>query len=336
MSDKLKNIDETTKEIVTLPRKTLAELINETDASIYYTLKNSIYPGARDESIAMVIAACKARDYPVLSKCYHIVPMSVKNAQTGQNEWRDVIMPGIALYRIEADRSKTYIGLSEPVFGPMIKEKLGNKEIEYPEWCKIIASKTLANGDRADFPAIEYWKENYATKGKDAPMEPNAMWSKRPRAQLAKCTEAQALRRAFPDILGSNVTFEEMEDKHMIKDVYDSVPLIPMLGAPEETVTPEQVETLRGWIVDSQSDEVKLCNLYGVAELRQLSVTKYNKAIAQIKTKMAKAAKVAELAALAKNKSQENLAKEPVQDSTVDEFFAEADKVDTETGEVIQ
>ena len=51
---------------------------------------------------------------------------------------------------------------------------------------------------------------------------------------------------------------------------------------------------------------------------------------------MAKAAKVAELAALAKNKSQENLAKEPVQDSTVDEFFAEADKVDTETGEVIQ
>ena len=115
-TNNLKNIDETLKEIATLPRKTLSELINETDASIYYTLKNSVYPGARDESIAMVIAACKARDYPVLSKCYHIVPMSVKNSQTGQNEWRDVIMPGIALYRIEADRSKAYIGLSEPVF----------------------------------------------------------------------------------------------------------------------------------------------------------------------------------------------------------------------------
>jgi hypothetical protein len=32
---------------------------------------------------------------------------------------------------------------------------------------------------------------------------PNAMWRKRFHGQLAKCTEAQALRKAFPEIMRS-------------------------------------------------------------------------------------------------------------------------------------
>jgi hypothetical protein len=39
------------------------------------------------------------------------------------------------------------------------------------------------------------------------------MWEKRPYGQLAKCAEAQALRKAFPEILGGMVTSEEMEGK---------------------------------------------------------------------------------------------------------------------------
>jgi hypothetical protein len=38
------------------------------------------------------------------------------------------------------------------------------------------------------------------------------MWLKRPRGQLAKCTEAQALRMAFPEFAG-DATAEEMEGK---------------------------------------------------------------------------------------------------------------------------
>jgi len=38
------------------------------------------------------------------------------------------------------------------------------------------------------------------------------MWKKRTRGQLAKCAEAQALRKAFPEI-GAQPTAEEMEGK---------------------------------------------------------------------------------------------------------------------------
>ena len=39
----------------------------------------------------------------------------------------------------------------------------------------------------------------------------NAMWQKRPRGQIEKCAEAAALRKAFPEELGNDMTREEME-----------------------------------------------------------------------------------------------------------------------------
>lgn len=187
------------------------------DESTWSALKNSIYPGAKDESVIMALDYCRARELDPLMKPVHLVPMSVKDAATGKYETRDVVMPGVGLYRIQADRSGNYAGAQEPVFGPDITKTLGGVEITFPEWCKQTISKRLPDGEIVEYSAKEYWLENYATAGRDS-QAPNAMWKKRPYGQLAKCSEAQALRKGWPEI-GQQPTAEEMEGKTL--DVSD-------------------------------------------------------------------------------------------------------------------
>ena len=190
------------------------------DPDIYSALKNSIYPGAKDESILMVLAHCRAAKLDPMLKPVHIVPMSVKNPISGQYEWRDTIMPGIGLYRIQADRTGKYAGIDDPEFGPMVTETLDGVSITYPDWCKVTVKKILEDGTIGSFSAKEFWIENYAPSKKDT-RAPNSMWRRRVRGQIAKCAEAQALRKAFPE-LGSQPTAEEMEGK-FISDAIDDV-----------------------------------------------------------------------------------------------------------------
>lgn len=183
---------------------------SEVDQHIWSALKNSLYTGAKDESIKMVLDYCKAAKLDPMQKPVHIVPMSVRNALTGKYEYKDVVMPGVGLYRIQAARSNQYAGVSEPEFGEDVTCNLGGVEITYPKWCRVTVKK-LVNNTIVEFTAKEYWLENYATK-KDE-LAPNTMWRKRPYGQLAKCAEAQALRKAFPEIVGQHPTAEEMEGK---------------------------------------------------------------------------------------------------------------------------
>ncbi|MDG6366619.1 recombinase RecT [Glaesserella parasuis] len=54
------------------------------DHAVWSTLQNSIFPGAKDESILLAIDYCKARKMDILKKPCHIVPMSVTDAKTGE------------------------------------------------------------------------------------------------------------------------------------------------------------------------------------------------------------------------------------------------------------
>ncbi len=282
------NISTTTKN-----KQTLSAVLNDADSNVYHALKNSVYPGAKDESIGMVLEYCKAKKYDPLAKAVHIVPMNVKNSQSNSYEWRDIIMPGIASYRIDADRTGLYLGITEPEYGPTITEKVGDAEISYPEWCKVTVEKYNATCGRSSFfSATEFWKENYATKGKgDA--TPNAMWIKRARAQLAKCAEAQALRKAFPDVLGNMLTFEEMEGKEYfnvidkketLKTVDDNCP-----------INPEQLENLELKIKEAETPDrpsskkregiISSLNINSLSEMR---AGDYENIIARLNREIAK------------------------------------------------
>jgi phage recombination protein Bet len=190
-----------------------------TEDELIDVLQSSLYPGAALGSIKMVMAHCRAAGLDPLQKPVHIVPMWDKNAKG----MRDVIMPGIGLYRTQAARTGQLAGIGEPEFGPDVTYDLGNVQVTVPEWCRVVVKRLMPNGDISEYVAKEYWIENYATAGKDNEA-PNTMWKKRPRGQLRKCAEAQALRMGFPEATGNAPTADEMEGKHLEAREVDITP----------------------------------------------------------------------------------------------------------------
>jgi phage recombination protein Bet len=200
-------------------------------------LQSSLYPGANIDSVRMVLSYCRASGLDPFQKPVHIVPMWDRSI----GGMRDVIMPGVNLYRIQASRSGQFAGMSEPEFGPDVHATLGGQEITYPEWCRVTVKRQLTGGHIADFTAREFWLENYAVKGgKEKSIAPNAMWTKRPRGQIAKCAAAQALRSAFPEI-AAQYTAEEMEGKEIIHhDDFDPLDQPKNFG-----LTPQRAKVVR-------------------------------------------------------------------------------------------
>ena len=275
------------------------------DPHIWSTLKNSLYTGARDESILMVLDYCKAGNLDPLQKPVHIVPISVKNTQTGKYEFKDTIMAGIGLYRIQAARSNQYAGVSEPEYGALITANLGGINFTYPEWCKVTVRK-IVHGSIVEFSAKEYWIENYATSGRDS-LAPNTMWKKRPYGQIAKCAEAQALRKAFPEIVSQQTTAEEMEGKSLNEfdsDLKNVTPKAKTLSAKLDDLINEQsnnnndgnlanIAQYNQPILDELSKLIlthnipddtitKWCNKAGVATINELDSSKIQSCVDHI------------------------------------------------------
>ena len=222
------------------------------DTAVWTTLQNSVFPGAKDESILLAVDYCKARKLDILKKPCHIVPMSVTDAKTGNKNWRDVIMPGIYEQRITAFRTGQMAGQDEPVFGDTVTFR----GIEAPEWCRVTVYRFI-NNERCAFSHTEYFSEACATTKEG---KPNSMWSKRPRGQLAKCAEAGALRKAFPDELGGVITADEVNEEpinqHGAATPDSGTTVIDTQSV--ELITPEQIKEIENLI------EVTGSNLMGL------------------------------------------------------------------------
>lgn len=242
---------------------------NEIDAAVWSTLKNSLYKGAKAASIQMVVEYCKACKLDPMQKPVHIVPMWDKNTKS----MKDTIMPGIGLYRIQAARSNKYAGVSEPEYGDTVNTTLGGVKIAYPEWCKVTVKKLVGN-NIVEFTAKEYWLENYATIKKDH-NAPNAMWLKRPFGQLAKCAEAQALRKAFPEIITQQPTAEEMEGKSFTENTKTVLEQAKYQNSVDDYLGDEEEDKLE--VIEVKEDNAaienfaeKVRNLDNLIELHQV------------------------------------------------------------------
>lgn len=190
-------------------------------------LVDQIFPAAKTvEAVTMALSYCRARKLDIFKKPVHIVPMY----STVLGKMVETVWPGIAEIRTTAFRTGEYAGIDAVEFGPMLertftgttgrddREKEVTKTVRFPEWASVVVYR-WTKGEKAAFHTKIYWEETYATIGKTD--VPNDMWGKRPRGQFDKCVEAAALRKAFPEEIGSMYAAEEMEGRVIDHDVSD-------------------------------------------------------------------------------------------------------------------
>ena len=157
-------------------------------------IKNTVARGASDTELALFSMICGRTGLDPFTRQIYLIQRRVQE----EGQWKTVMTPqtGIDGYRVIAERTGKYAGQDAPLF-------------EYK--AERLNAATVAVY-RTDFPrplvATAFWDEYVQTNTQG---EPIRMWKKMPHNQLAKCAEALALRKAFPQDLSGIYTHEEME-----------------------------------------------------------------------------------------------------------------------------
>ncbi|MDQ3158707.1 MAG: phage recombination protein Bet [bacterium] len=147
-------------------------------------LKNQIAPKATNDELKLFIAQCERTQLDPFARQIYCIHMGNKMS----------IQVSIDGFRVIAERSDNYAGQDEPVF-TYDDNKLAS--------CKVNVYKWRGNQRYVASVGVAMFSEY--TQG-------NQMWNKMPHAMLAKCAEAIALRRAFPQDLSGLYTKDEMEE----------------------------------------------------------------------------------------------------------------------------
>lgn len=196
------------------------------DQAMWRVLVEAVFPAAKTvEGVLLAVMYCRKNGYDVMRRMVHVVPIYDKE----KRRYVEGVWPGIALLRATAHRSNEYAGCDETVFGDWTEKTFkgevgreGQKSIKevtvrFPVWAQITVYR-WSRGKRVAYPGPKtFWLETYGSIG--ASNIPNDMWVKRSAGQLEKCSEAAALRKAFPEELGSEPSAEEIRGGDLTGDI---------------------------------------------------------------------------------------------------------------------
>lgn len=161
-------------------------------------IRDSMMAGASEVEFRAFIEVCKARRLNPLLKQIHPVKRKVQKEIDGVERWIEVwsYQTGIDGFRVIAQRTGEYDGQDEAEYE---LDKNG-----FPICARV---KVYRKGISRPFVGVAYYSEYVQTKRDGSPVQ---MWKKMPRGQTAKCAEALAFRKAFPEDLSGLYTDDEM------------------------------------------------------------------------------------------------------------------------------
>lgn len=164
-------------------------------------IRSLVAKDATPHELELFLYQCKRTGLDPLAK--QIYFQKYLDKKTGESKM--TIITSIDGYRLIADRTGSYAGNDEPLFGEEKEIITKDGKIFVPSRAVCTVWK-IVQGLRVSFSSTPaYWDEYYPGEYK------GHMWRKMPHVMLAKCAEAAALRKAFPNDLSGIYIQEEME-----------------------------------------------------------------------------------------------------------------------------
>ena len=166
--------------------------------------------GTPESQVKLFAKVCAEKGLSPFSKQIHLIP------RRSSNGMQYTFQTSIDGYRLIAERTGKYAGSDDYVFDEGLTEyemlKAGRNR---PTTATATVYKILPNGQTFPIKATARWDEYYPGD------RLGFMWKKMSFLMLGKCSEALALRKAFPEALGGIYTKEEMQqaDKPEVTEV---------------------------------------------------------------------------------------------------------------------
>jgi phage recombination protein Bet len=172
-------------------------------------LKKTIAKDLTDDEMDLFVAVCNRRRLDPFVKQIHAVKRRQWNTKLNDYEQVMIIQTGIDGFRLIAERTHERDGVEGPWWcGPDGEWRDVWLTGSWPAAAKVIVYR---KGHARGYAGIAHWEEYVQTiKDKKGNWVPNHMWSTMPAGQLAKCADALAHRKAFPEELSGIYTDDEM------------------------------------------------------------------------------------------------------------------------------
>lgn len=149
-------------------------------------IKRTVASGANRDELEIFLYHAKRAGLDPLARQIYLV----------KRKGKATIQVGIDGLRLIADRTGLYAGNDDAIFDVDDRGR--------PQRATVVVYK-MVHGSRCAFSATARWDEYFP--GEDSGFQ----WKKMPHVMLAKCAEAQALRKAFPMEMSGLYVHEEME-----------------------------------------------------------------------------------------------------------------------------